>query len=240
MRSKEHNEAHINEKFPGEDSGVVAVDENPVENSNRRAVQVLKTLSSILPLSKYLKCEHIVDLIIKSNRAFIGKDEKLLIDNSPTDINAFAFLYNLQQPTKKIDSPDFFELLIVLQIKEGQVFNSNATTLIRKISPETATKKKWSRDYRNKSVQGFKRLKNRSSNSPAEHSSLKTEAAVTMTKKKRKFSKLRTKQVYRRKNNGSLTTSDEKLLQLMYTKGPAAFGSVQNLRKKTQICNLAK
>ena len=72
----------------------------------------------------------------------IGEDEKLLIDNSPTDINAFAFLYNLQQPTKKIDSPDYFEFLKVLQIQEEQLINSYAKTSIRKNSPETATKRK--------------------------------------------------------------------------------------------------
>ena len=115
MRSKEQNEAHINEKLPQEDSGVDVVDKNCVENSNRQAVQVLKTLCSLLPLSKYLKSGHIVDLIDKFIRFFIGEDD---IDNSPTDINAFAFLYNLQQPTKKIDSTDCFELLKVLQIKD--------------------------------------------------------------------------------------------------------------------------
>ena len=142
MRSKEHSEAQINEKLPEEDFDVNVVDENRAENSNKQAVQVLKTLSSHLPNSKYLKCENIVDLIKKSNRVSIGEDEKLLIDNSPTDINAFAFLYNLQQPTKKIDSPDYFEFLKVLQIKEEQVINSNAKTSIRKNSPETATKRK--------------------------------------------------------------------------------------------------
>ena len=141
MRPKEHIEAQFNDKLSEQDSGVDD-DENRLKHSNRRADQVLKTLSSLLPHSKYLKCNYIVDLIKKSNRVLIGEDEKLLIDNSPTDINAFTFLYNLQQPTKKIDSPDYFELLKVLQIKEEQVINSNAKTSIRKSSPETATKRK--------------------------------------------------------------------------------------------------
>ena len=54
---------------------------------------------------------------------------------------------------------------------------------------------------------------------------------ASVTKKKRNVSKLCTKQVYRRKKNRNPTTSEEKLLQSMYTKGPAAFGSVQNLQK---------
>ena len=140
LRSKEHNEAHINKRLSENDSGVDVVDENRVENSIKRAVKVLKTLTSLLPHSKYLKCEHIVDLTKKSNRVLDGEDKNLLNDKSPTDINAFAFLYNLQQPTKKIDSPDYFELLKVLQIKEEQVINSNAKTAIKKNSAETATK----------------------------------------------------------------------------------------------------
>ena len=98
--------------------------------------------------------------------------------------------------------------------------------------------KKSSKDHRNKNVQSFKSLKNlttRSSNSPAEHSSPKTKAAVRLTKKKRKVSKPRTKPVYRRKNNGNITTSEEKMLQSMYKKGSAAFGSVQNLQKRTNL-----
>ena len=82
----------LSEKLSEEDSGVDVVDKNWVKNSNRRVVQVLKTLSSLLLQSKNLKCEHIVDLIKKSNCVSIGEDEKLLIDKSPTDKMAFAFL----------------------------------------------------------------------------------------------------------------------------------------------------
>ena len=117
MQSQEHNEAQIYEKLLEEESGVDVVGKNWVKNSNRRAVKVLKTISSRLPHSKYLECEYIVDLIKKSNREFIGEDEKLLTDNGPTEINAFTFLYNLQQPTKRIDSPSYFEFLCVTNNK---------------------------------------------------------------------------------------------------------------------------
>ena len=73
MRSKEQNKAHINEKLPQEDSGVDVVDKNCVGNSNKQAVQVLKTLCSLLPLSKYLKSGHIVELINKFNRFLLVK-----------------------------------------------------------------------------------------------------------------------------------------------------------------------
>ena len=128
-----------------EDPGVDVVAKNWVKNSKRRAVQVLKTLSSLLRHSKYLKCENIVDLIKISNRVFIGEVDKLLIDNSPTDITAFVFLYNLQQPTRKIDSPDYFELLKVLQIKKEPVINSNAKNFDLENFSRNHNKKKKSR-----------------------------------------------------------------------------------------------
>ena len=84
----------MSKKLSEEDSGFHVVDKHWVENSIRRTVQVLKTISSFLPHSKYLKGEHFVDVIRKSNRVSIGEDERLLVDNSPTDINAFNFLYN--------------------------------------------------------------------------------------------------------------------------------------------------
>ena len=244
VRSKEHNEAHINANLSEQDSGV-DVDKNWVRNSNRRADQVLKTLSSLLSHSKYLKCDYIVDLIKMSNRVLIGEDEKLLIYNSPNDINAFAFVYNLQQPTKKIESPVYFDLLKVLQIKKEQEINSNANTSIRKKFYKNRNKKKKverlhkrkefkvSKAQRTKTTRQQRRNHRRRTHQLQKRRGTKMKASVT--KKKRNVSKLRTKQVYRRKKNRNPTTSEEKLLQSMYTKGPAAFGSVQNLQKSINL-----
>ena len=67
----------------------------------------------------------------------------------------------------------------------------------------------------------------------------KTKALVT--KKKSKISKLLTKQVFRsKKNNGNPTTCEEKLLQLLYTKGPTAFGSVKKFTNKHKIETASK
>ena len=107
-----------------------------------------------------------------------------------------------------------------------------------KILQKPIQKEKNCQENRYKSVQIFKSLKRsttRSSNSPAERSSPKTKAAVTLTQKKRTDLTLRTKQVNRWKTFGNLTTSDEKLLHSLYTKGPAAFGSVKNLQKNTKL-----
>ena len=39
----------------------------------------------------------------------------------------------------------------------------------------------------------------------------------------------------RQQNNGNPTISEEKKLKLLYTKGPAAFGSVKNLTNASQL-----
>ena len=63
MRSKEHKAAQINEKKLLEQNSGADVDAKRIANSNRRAVQVLKTLSSLLPNSNLWKCKYIVDKI---------------------------------------------------------------------------------------------------------------------------------------------------------------------------------
>ena len=39
----------------------------------------------------------------------------------------------------------------------------------------------------------------------------------------------------KRRRTGSLSTKEKKLLDLLYTKGPAAYGSVKNLQKSTNL-----
>ena len=87
--------------------------------------------------------------------------------------------------------------------KHNRLLIDEEKKLLIENRPETATKRKnSSRDYRHESDQSFKRLKNttiRNSNSPAEHYSPETKAAVTLKKESREVLKLRLKQVYGKK-----------------------------------------
>ena len=59
-----------------------------------------------------------------------------------TGLNIPIFLYDLQQPTKKLTNPDYFKILEALNIKEDLVINSNAKIAIRKKLKELPNKKK--------------------------------------------------------------------------------------------------
>ena len=73
----------------------------------------------------------------------IDENENFIVDGTATGINVRIFLYDLQQPTKKIHNPDFFKILEALNIKEVLVINSNAKIAIRKrIHRVTKQKKK--------------------------------------------------------------------------------------------------
>ena len=47
--------------------------------------------------------------------------------------------------------------------------------------------------------------------------------------------KLRRKTKLSKRRTGSLSTNEKKLLELKYTKGPAAYGSVKNLQRITNL-----
>ena len=57
-------------------------------------------------------------------------------------MNVRIFLYDLQQPTKKLSNPYYFKILEVLNIKEDLVVNRNAKIAIRKRTQKTAQPKK--------------------------------------------------------------------------------------------------
>ena len=50
----------------------------------------------------------------------------MYVDKVPTRIKAAVFLYDIQQPTKKIHNPAFIIILIALNLNEKLVINRNA------------------------------------------------------------------------------------------------------------------
>ena len=52
--------------------------------------------------------EILLDLILQSEAATIGEESKVLyINQEPTSVQVSKFLYDLQQPTKKIDQSEY-------------------------------------------------------------------------------------------------------------------------------------
>ena len=86
--------------------------------------------------------EKIISLINVSKKVVLDENENFIVDGTATGINVPIFLYDLQQPTKKLSNPDYFKILEVLNIKENLVINRNAKIGIRKRTQRTAKSKK--------------------------------------------------------------------------------------------------
>ena len=82
---------------------------DPTELSKLHADKILRNLSMLEP-PKFTKTEKIVNLIKESKNVVIDENEKA------TGINVPIFLYDLQQPSKKINNPDYFKVLESLNI----------------------------------------------------------------------------------------------------------------------------
>ena len=92
-RSRDQNQAQINRKISVQCSDVIVVEKDGSKVQTDGQYKSLKTfLFPLLYHTKYSKCEHIEVLTKQTNRVLIVEDNKLLIKNSPTEINAFTFL----------------------------------------------------------------------------------------------------------------------------------------------------
>ena len=130
------------------------------------------------------------------------------------------FFSDLQQPTKKLSNPDYFKTLEVLDIKEDLVINRNAKISIRKRTRRTVKPKGKRKLFRQKES-STKKPVNYLQKNP------RTPEVVSKLQRKTELSK--------RRRTGSLSTNKKKLLELKYTKGPAAYGSVKNLQRITNL-----
>ena len=72
----------------------------------------------------------------------MDKNENFIVDGTATGVDVTNFLYDLQQPTKNVNNPDDFKILVSLNIKEDLVINSNAKIAIRKRTHRVTKQKK--------------------------------------------------------------------------------------------------
>lgn len=96
------------------------------ENSLRE--NILNSLS-VLSKPKLQKTEKILDLILQSDQLTFDQKNNLMVDEKPTDTNIQQFLYNLQQPNKKIDKANYNLILSALDIKPNLIGNTYAKKL---------------------------------------------------------------------------------------------------------------
>ena len=86
---------------------------------------------------KIKRAEIVLDFILQSNQITIGEESQLIyIDNKPTDVQVSSFLYNLQQPTKKIDQEAYSKILLVLRLEPDLVSNTYAKQILESYESE--------------------------------------------------------------------------------------------------------
>ena len=100
------------------------------------------------------------------------------------------------------------------------MINSNAKIAIRKRT-ERVTKQKRKRKLLRQKESNTKKPANYLQRNP------QTPEVVSKPQRKTELSKMR--------RTGSLSTNEKKLLELKYTKGPAACGSVKNPQRNTNL-----
>ena len=133
-------------------------------------------------------------------------------------VKVSTFLYNLQQPTKKIDLAVYTNILHELKIPPHLVSN----TLKEVYSDEE-------KEEETEQIQGESEKQQRSeqsSGSQSKASGSKTAEPKNQTNKK-------TEQETKGKNG--LTIKDVKLLDRLYSKGPASFGSSKRLQDLSKL-----
>ena len=100
------------------------------------------------------------------------------------------------------------------------VINKNAKIAIRNRTQRTANQKRTRKLFRQKES-SLKKPVNYLQKNP------QTPEVVSKLQRKTELSK--------RRRTGSLSTNEKKLLELKYTKGPAAYGSVKNVQRITNL-----
>ena len=172
------------------------------------------------------------------------------VDKVPPGLKAAIFLYDIQQPTKKLHNLAIINILTALNLKENLVITRNAKHVVQSASfnaqekrePGLSRIRSTSPTWQEKSSANLREVKNRN-----EKVSAVIEKSATKNVKKSQKKALAhmerpitiqilepPKRRRQKRNNGKNTKIEESLLKTKYSnKGSALFISVYNLIKAT-------
>ena len=176
-------------------------------------------------------------------------DGYVLIQGKPTLVKIESFLYDIQQNTKKLESVFYPQILKELNLDPNLVSNTYAKQILRSLKSEAAkpsTSSSFVSD--NPTPEDSKRSKPSSSKTrsttlkPKQSDERKTQkkefsppSTATMTTMIKTMKAVKNRLRRRQQKNGNPAISEVKKLKILYTKGPAAFGSVKNLTNASQL-----
>ena len=227
-------------------------DEILEEKHNRQFKSILGQLQ-VLEDKKFVRAKTVLEIIKNSERVTKNRDNEVIyVDKVPTGLKATIFLYDIQQPTKKLHNPAFINILTALNLNEYLVINRNGNTrfsqrlLTLKRNENSDSQEPAQRRPlgRKKVLQTLREVKNTNEKVSAVIEKPKTKnvkksqkKALTHTERPITIQILqRQKRRRRKQNNGKITKIEEKLLKTKYSdKGPALFGSVNNLIKASNL-----
>ena len=109
-------------------------DEILEEKHNRQTESILGQLQ-VLEDKKFVRAKTVLEIIENSERVTINRDNEVIyVDKVPTGLKATIFLYDIQQPTKKLHNPAFINILTALNLNENLVINRNAKHAVQSAS----------------------------------------------------------------------------------------------------------
>ena len=236
--------------------------ETSTEPNNALSTERITLKLQLMDENKLKRAKKHLEIIKKSERVIINKEnEELFVDKVLTGLKASVFLYGIQQQTKKLYNPAFILILRSLKLDEQLVLNKYANVAVQSTTAEQAQQRQRSRgstDFLSTSTALLSPKKPSSvSSSSKSIKRRKTRRTVADRERERSAQKDKreegaegedsefygtpnndsdsatTENTKAKTKNGKVTPAQEKLLKTKFkSKGPALFGSVQNLKEE--------
>ena len=212
--------------------------------------KVMESNQELLGANKLERANIVLKQLFKVESLTLDVDGYVLIQGKPTlvKIESFSFLYDTQQNSKKFEGVFYPQILKELNLDPSLVSNTYAKQIFRSLKSEAAkpsTSSSFVSD--NPTTEDSKRSKPSSSKTrpttlkPRTKQSDKRKTqkkefsppTTTMTRMIKTMKPVKNRLRRRQQKNGNPTISEK--LKILYTKGPAAFGSVKNLTNANQL-----
>ena len=113
----------------------------PENQENSVEKRVLKSLSMLKP-GRLEKTKPILTKSYGAPDVEVNEDGFLTVGDRATTIEATSFLYNLQQPKKRLHDPDYKRILERIDISPSLVANSDAKKILQRTRSKTIVRPK--------------------------------------------------------------------------------------------------
>ena len=125
-----------------EDSESITNPTTEETKTNKNQTESILKQIEILDPNKFKRANGLLTLIEKSDRIKITENDFIQIDDNTTNVKVSEFLFNLQQPTKKINTGIYGPILKAINATEDLVINSQGKKLLEnhhKVTTEDQT-----------------------------------------------------------------------------------------------------